>query len=142
MNEQQREHERITGSCLCGAVTFAVTPPFSAFRYCHCSRCRKASGSAHAANLFVPRAQFEWTAGEAKVKRYDHPQAQRFAVWFCGDCGCRVPHGVKTRDDMLVPAGLLDGDPGTRPENSIFWDSKAPWYVEPAEAPKFSEYPK
>jgi hypothetical protein len=131
----------IAGSCLCGSVKFAVRPPFSAFRYCHCSRCRKASGSAHAANLLVPRAQFEWVNGESSVKRYDLPDAQRFSVWFCGECGCRVPHNIRTRDDVLVPAGLLDADPGMRPENSIFWASRATWYVEPREIQQFTEYP-
>src|SRR3954467_203552 len=130
------------GSCLCGAVTFAVTPPFSAFRYCHCSRCRKASGSAHAANLFLPREQFEWLQGQDNVKRYDHAPSQRFSVWFCADCGCRVPHEIRTRDDMLIPAGLLDRDPGVRPENNIFWASKAAWYQEPHEMACFEEYPK
>jgi hypothetical protein len=131
----------INGSCLCGAVTFRVVPPFSAFRYCHCSRCRKASGSAHAANLFVPSTQFEWVAGEDTVRRYDVPEAKRFSVWFCGQCGSRTPHTIKTRNDILVPAGLLDADPGTRPQNSIFWDSRAPWYVEPQQMQCFSEYP-
>jgi hypothetical protein len=110
----------ISGSCLCGSVRFAIRAPFTGFRYCHCSRCRKASGSAHAANLFVPRTQFEW---------------------FCGECGCRVPHEIRTRDDVLVPAGLLDADPQLRPQNSIFWASKAPWYLEPHQMQLFSEYP-
>ena len=133
--------EVIAGSCLCGAVRFAVRPPFSAFRYCHCRRCRKASGSAHAANLFVPRTQFEWVTGEASVRRFDLPDAQRFSVWFCGECGCRVPHNIRTRDDVLIPAGLLDGDPHMHPENNIFWGSKASWYLEPHQLPLFSEYP-
>jgi hypothetical protein len=133
--------EAISGSCLCGTVRFSINAPFTAFRYCHCSRCRKASGSAHAANLFVPKAQFAWTAGQSSIKRYDVPEAQRFAVWFCTACGSRVPHDVKTRDDVLIPAGLLDADPGTRPDCSIFCDSKAPWYVEPAQTTQFSAYP-
>jgi len=133
--------EVIAGSCLCGSVRFAVRPPFSAFRYCHCSRCRKASGSAHAANLFVPRTQFEWLEGEASVRRFDLPDAQRFSVWFCGECGCRVPHNIRTRDDVLIPAGLLDADPHMHPENNIFWGSKAPWYLEPHQMQLFSEYP-
>lgn len=134
--------ESIAGSCLCGGVRFDVTPPFSAFRYCHCSRCRKASGSAHAANAFVPAAQFKWRAGEALIKRYDHAAAQRFAVWFCDHCGSRVPHPVRGRDDMLIPAGLLDHAPAdmARPQNSIFWGSRAPWYVPPGEMPCFNEY--
>jgi len=132
----------ITGSCLCDSITFAIRPPFSAFRYCHCSRCRKASGSAHAANLLVPRTQFEWLKGEDSVKRFDLPDAQRFSVWFCGQCGCRVPHNIRTRDDVLVPAGLLDADPQMRPQQGIFWASKAPWCVEPHEMQLFSGYPE
>ena len=70
----------ITGSCLCGSVKFEVTPPFAAFRYCHCSRCQKATGSAHASNAFIPVTQFKWLAGEALIKHFDLPGAKRFAV--------------------------------------------------------------
>ncbi|MEQ1772411.1 MAG: GFA family protein [Burkholderiales bacterium] len=132
----------LAGSCLCGGVQFEVTPPFSMFRYCHCSRCQKASGSAHAANAFVPAGQFKWRAGESLVKRYDVPAAQRFSVWFCTQCGSRVPHQVRGHDDYLIPAGLLDQPPANiaRPENSIFWGSRAPWYVPPGEMPCFDAY--
>jgi hypothetical protein len=132
--------QTMKGSCLCGSVRFELRPPLSAFRYCYCSRCRKASGSAHAANIVVPQRQLTWLAGEELVTRFDLPGAQRFAVWFCKHCGTRVPHKIKTRDDYLVPAGLLDGDLPHRPEHSIFWGSKAGWYVEPRDLPKFTEY--
>jgi hypothetical protein len=127
----------ITGSCLCGSVKFEVTPPFAAFRYCHCSRCQKASGSAHAANAFLPPTQFKWLAGESLVKLFKLPGAKRFAVAFCTECGTRVPH--KTGENMLIPAGVLDADPGVRPESGIFWKSKAAWYVSPDEMKKFDE---
>ena len=127
--------QAIPGSCLCGSVKFEVTPPFAAFRYCHCSRCQKASGAAHAANAFLPEKQFKWLAGESLVKRFNLPGAKRFAVAFCTECGTRVPH--KNGENMLIPAGLLDGDPGARPENIIFWKSKAAWYVPPQDMQKF-----
>lgn len=132
----------IAGSCLCGSVKFEISPPFTAFRYCHCSRCQKASGSAHAANVFVPRTQFAWRAGETQVKHYDHAPSQRFAVNFCTHCGSRVPHQVKGREDMLIPAGLIDNAPDDmqRPENSIFWGSRAKWYVAPGDRPCMNEY--
>ena len=132
--------DAVTGSCLCGSIKFEVSPPFAAFRYCHCSRCQKASGSAHAANVFVPEKQFKWFAGESLIKRFDLPGAKRFAVWFCPQCGTRVPHKIKTTENMLVPAGVLDANPGMRPENSIFWKSKAAWYVSPEEMPTFDGY--
>ena len=130
----------IPGSCLCGAVKFEVSAPFAAFRYCHCSRCQKASGSAHAANIFVPEAQFRWLAGEQSVRRFDLAGTQRFAVAFCPQCGTRVPHKVATTPNILVPAGVLDADPGARPDMSIFWKSRAPWYVAPADMPAHDEY--
>lgn len=131
--------EPVTGSCLCGSVKFGVKPPFSAFRYCHCSRCRKASGSAHAANIFVPQGQFAWLAGEDLVQHFKLPGAKTFAVSFCGRCGSRVPHNIIERREYLIPAGLLDNDPAARPENSIFWGSRAPWYAEPQAIPRFDE---
>lgn len=132
--------DSLNGSCLCGAVRFEVSQPFTAFRYCHCSRCQKASGSAHAANAFVPENQFRWLAGESMIKRFDLPGAQRFSVWFCPQCGSRVPHKVRSRSDMLIPAGLLDQAPAQRPDSSIFWGSRASWYLPPQEMPCFEQY--
>jgi hypothetical protein len=131
----------VKGSCLCGSVAFELTGPPSAFRYCHCSRCRKATGSAHAANLFVPQDRFRWLSGESQVGRYKVPQAKFYTVFFCARCGSRVPHLVAERGEFLVPAGLLDGDPQARPQHSIYWDSRAPWLVETASLPKFPERP-
>ena len=128
-------------SCLCGSVSFEIKGPFSAFRYCHCRRCRKASGSAHAANIFVPQGQFAWSSGEDLVNHYKLPTGKTFAVSFCTRCGSRVPHLIRERSEFLIPAGLLDSDPAVRPQNSIFWGSKAPWYVEPQEIPRFAERP-
>ena len=88
----------------------------------------------------MPETQFRWSAGGEHVKRFDLPGAERFAVWFCPDCGTRLPHKIKTTDNMLIPAGVLDVDPGIRPTNSIFWGSKAPWYLSPSELPKIDGY--
>ena len=134
--------ETLNGSCLCGEVRFEIAGPLLGFRYCHCSRCRKATGSAHAANIFLPRKQFRWLAGEALVKRYDLPGAKRFAVCFCTKCGTRMPHEIATTENVLIPAGTLDADPALRPEGSIFWGSRAPWYVETPELAKHEEYAK
>jgi hypothetical protein len=44
------------GSCLCGKIHYEVTGEFEQFFFCHCKSCRKDTGSAHAANLFVDGA--------------------------------------------------------------------------------------
>jgi hypothetical protein len=133
--------ESVKGSCLCGSIKFEIKGPLSAFRYCYCSRCRKASGAAHAANIVVPHGQLTWLAGEELVTKFHLPGAQRFAVWFCPKCGTRAPHKIKTQENYLVPAGLLDDEPPGKPEHSIFCGSRPGWYTEPQELPKFREYP-
>lgn len=134
--------QAVTGSCLCGAIRFEITPPSTAFRYCHCSRCQKVTGAAHAANLFLPQKQFKWLAGEQLARRFDLPGAKRFAVSFCTQCGTRVPHQITGTENILIPAGVLDAEPDLKPEGSIFWGSKAKWYVETPALPKAEEYGK
>lgn len=136
------QQESIAGSCLCGSVRFEIRTPSTGFRYCHCSRCQKASGAAHAANIFLPESQFKWLGGEALIKRFDLPGAKRFAVSFCTQCGTRVPHKIVNTENMLIPAGVLDAKPDLSPESCIFWGSKAPWYLETPALPKFDEYGK
>ena len=130
----------LKASCLCGSVKFEITPPLVAFRYCACTRCRKATGAAHAANIVLPQSQLKWAAGESLVKRFDLPGAKRFAVCFCTQCGTRMPHKIAGTENYLVPAGVLDDSPDARPDRLIFWESKAPWFVETTEIAKHPEY--
>jgi hypothetical protein len=133
--------DSVRGSCLCGSVRFEVELPFRTFRYCHCSRCRKATGSAFAANLFVEPAQFEWISGEDSLTRFDLPEARHFASCFCNRCGSPLPRLTRGGTVVVVPSGSLDGDPAIRPEHHIFWDSRAPWFSGEDELPRFGEYP-
>lgn len=131
----------VRGSCLCGSARFEVAPPFRSFRYCHCSRCRKATGSAFAANLFVEPAQLRWISGEDALARFDLPGAEHFASCFCSRCGSPLPRLTRGGSVVVVPAGSLDDDPAVRPEHHIFWDSRAPWFPSQDRLPRFGEYP-
>ena len=51
------------GSCLCGAVRFAIDGKTTEIGMCHCSKCRKVSGVASNANLMASREAFEWISG-------------------------------------------------------------------------------
>jgi hypothetical protein len=125
----------IRGGCLCGAVTYEVRLPFAKFVTCYCSRCRKVSGSAFAANAYVSPETFQWTRGENLVVRYDPPAAQSFATSFCGKCGSPLPHHTRSRREIVIPAGSLDDDPGTKPTTSAHWDSRAPWMLATTDLP-------
>lgn len=121
------KNDALTGSCLCGAVTYRVRGPFKQFAHCHCGRCRKATGTGHATNLYVERRNFEWLTGEESTVRYDLPSAKSFATTFCRTCGSPLPHHTRSGVTMVVPAGSLDDEPGSSPQVRIFWDSRASW---------------
>jgi len=127
------------GSCLCGAVAYDVRAAPDTIINCHCSRCRKARGAAHASNLFVQPDQFSWTRGESLVQRYKVPEATRFAHCFCRDCGSSLPRIAD--DNVMIPAGSLDHDPGARERMHIFVESMAPWYTIADELPQHPEGP-
>ena len=132
--------EQIGGSCLCGSVHYEFNGPILSFNYCHYSRCRKATGSAHASNVFVVPSQFKWTRGEDLVARYDLPAAKSFAVCFCRTCGTPLPHATRSGKVIVIPGGSLDEDPLVRPRQNIFWDSGPPWFLESGGLPRFAEY--
>jgi len=129
------------GSCLCNAVTYQFSGPEFVFQYCHCSRCRKFTGSAHAANIIIDPKQFEWLGGKEMVGRYEHPEAKHYATGFCKRCGSSLPWLAKSGRSMVIPAGTLDDDPGIRPTQNIYWQDRAPWREEVADLVHYDELP-
>ncbi len=119
--------KKTKGSCLCGSVTYQFSSPEMVFQYCHCSRCRKFTGSAYAANIIVDPKQFEWLSGETSVGRFELPDARHFATCFCKQCGSSLPWLSKSGRAVVIPAGTLDEDPGIRPTQNIFYEDRAPW---------------
>ncbi len=114
------------GSCQCGAVKFHISGPFESFFLCHCSRCRKDTGSAHAANLFSTVAKIIWLSGEDRIKTYRVPES-RHEKSFCSECGSAVP-GIQMDGALLVvPAGSLDTPVDIRPNAHICLSSRANW---------------
>ena len=120
----------LRGSCLCGAVRYALDLPLVRFTHCYCSRCRKATGAARASNLAVAPSQFRWLAGSESISRYDLPSARSFATAVCRHCGCPVPHVTRSGREIIVPAGSLDAEPPHGPQRHDQWSSRAGWVSE------------
>src|SRR3954453_3394395 len=97
----------VRGSFLCRAVGYEAHLPFAKFVNCHCSRCRKASGSAFAANAYELPDAFRGTRGESVVVRYDSPEARSFATSLCGNWASPVPHSTRSGREIIIPVGSL-----------------------------------
>jgi len=122
---------RPRGSCLCGGVAFVLEQaPFMA-RHCHCGRCRRERSAAHASNLLTRADGVRFTRGADLLDTYRLPEARFFTHVFCRVCGASMPRIDRGRDLAIVPMGALDDDPGIRPREHIFVDSRAPWFALP-----------
>jgi hypothetical protein len=121
----------IQGSCLCGGVRFELVRAVGPFELCHCSRCRKASGSAFVAGLGVRREDFRWVQGQDLIQIYEAPIREAppaYRTCFCRRCGTLVPDPTDDSPWFEIAAGTLDDDPGLRPDKHIFVEVRSPWF--------------
>ena len=141
--DRSNAHEHfIVGSCLCGDVTFRYPSGGSKLMmFCHCSRCRKVKGAAHAANVFVEPGDFEWLKGEESITVFDLPEAERFGNSFCSRCGSSVPRKSSNSPMWNIPVGSLDDDPCIGPKGHIYVGSKADWFEITDNLRRYEEMP-
>lgn len=123
----------IHGSCLCGAIRFEFTKAAGPFELCHCTRCRKSTGSAFFSGLYVRAEDFRYVQGKELITTYEAPilrEPPPYRASFCSRCGSPVPPPTtRARSGLLeIPAGLLDDDPGMKPDKHIFVEVKSPWF--------------
>ncbi|WP_108663292.1 GFA family protein [Acuticoccus kandeliae] len=115
-----------SGRCLCGAARFEIAGEWESFFLCHCARCRKDTGTAHAANLFSSRAEITWLSGRETIKTFQLP-GTRHVRSFCTECGSALPSLQLDGALLVVPAGSLDTEVGIRPTAHISYASRASW---------------
>jgi hypothetical protein len=128
LDEPPDNPDVVHGRCLCGTIAFEFTGRPERLHNCHCSRCRRARGAAHATNAFFQREQLTWLSGENDITSYKLPEAVRFGQDFCRHCGSPVPRVVASTGKVVVPCGSLDTAPGMAILSHIFVADKAPWF--------------
>ncbi|MEY2927749.1 MAG: hypothetical protein RL367_2226 [Pseudomonadota bacterium] len=132
--------DAITGSCLCGEVAFEIIGKIGPIGQCHCSKCRKASGTDGNAVCYTAFASLRWVRGEEYLVKWRSPGDQPWSTAFCKSCGSPMPNANKDKKIYFVPAGSLDDDPGHKGYAAhIFVGSKAPWVCIADTAPQFVE---
>jgi hypothetical protein len=130
----------LTARCLCETVRFEITGRLGPVVYCHCSECRRASGSAFATNADVRTRYVRWISGRDALTEYEHTPG-RFRV-FCSRCGSPLYSRVEGDDAVIrVRLGSLDGEPGRRSLAHCWVGSKAPWFEITDGLPRFEEGP-
>ena len=102
------------GGCLCGVVRFEIAGPIRNIVYCHCSRCRKAQGSAFATNGIVAAGDFNITQGADALTVYE--------------------------SNVRVRIGTIESPIAERSMAHIFATSKADWEDICDDLPQYPSY--
>lgn len=139
------EHDRslvIKGGCLCGAVRFENRTQPQLVGHCHCTDCRRSSGTGHSTHAVVPEAGLTVTG---KVTFYESTadSGNRVRRGFCGICGSPL---LSTNSAMAGVAFLrvsaLD-DPEVVNPQMIVYASRAPsWDKMDPTLPAFATMPE
>jgi hypothetical protein len=130
--------QKLSGGCACGAVRYQGEADPVAMFNCHCRDCQRASGSAYAAVVLVPKAAIQIN-GEPRYHRIIADSGSGIERGFCPNCGSQVLLLAEHNPDVLIlQAGCLDDPSVHRPARDIFTASAQPWdHMDPS-IPKFA----
>ena len=127
------------GSCLCGNVAYECDEIGPAITKCHCTLCKKTSGSAYADYTTTPIGKFRWSLGEDLLTKIESSPGN-FRN-FCSKCGTHMPTLHPSMGIAFVQPGTLDTREDLVESAHMFVRSQSPWHrLEPG-LKEFAEYP-
>ncbi len=113
----------LTGSCLCGAVTYTAHGAAGAPAACHCTQCCKQSGHVWASS-YVPdgtleiRGEVRWYQSSEKARR-----------GFCPTCGSALFWEHEDDPFICFSTGSIDGPTGLTLRGHIHTKTKGDYYA-------------
>ena len=116
----------LAGKCFCGALHYLVADEFAYAANCHCSNCRRTTGSAFKPFAGIPREKLTVTKGEDSRMIFGDEDGHDA---HCRQCGSLLYSVVRNGAWVHVAMGTLMDDPSIRPTAHIFVGSKAPWFT-------------
>ena len=131
--------QRLTGQCYCGEVRYQVQDAFVYAANCHCSQCRRTTGSAFKPFAGIEREKLTVVQGAGGLLMVGEPQGHDA---HCAACGSLHYSVVRDGAFVHVAMGTLVDAPAIRPDKHIFVGSKAPWFEITDDLPQYREFPE
>jgi hypothetical protein len=135
-NPDKASGRTLSGGCLCGAVQYQVRDEFLYAMNCHCSQCRRVTGSAFKPFAGIARDKLTLTKGANNLTIYGAPDSHDAT---CKTCGSLLYSVVRDGAYVHVTLGTLSDDPSIRPTRHIYVGSKAPWFTITDDLPQHDE---
>lgn len=129
----------LTGGCYCGKVGYQVEDAFDYALICHCSNCRRTTGSAFKPFAGIPRDRLSLTHGADSLMIYGDDLTNNT---HCAVCGSLLYSVVREGQWVHVAMGTLIDTPTIRPTAHIYVGSKAPWHQITDDLPQYQEFPE
>ena len=118
----------IRGGCACGEVRYECSEEPMFTWLCHCLDCRRATGSAFAANVFFSPSALKFTGSEPKSYTTTGQSGQSLHHLFCSNCGSPIGTRAAAFPIMRgVRASSLDDPTGLKPTANLWNGSALPW---------------
>jgi hypothetical protein len=127
------------GHCLCGEVEFEIDGNRFKLYQCHCSLCRRQSGSSSNAAAIIPTGKFRWLSGAEFISSWTKDTG--FRSDFCSRCGSPAPNPLRNMPYVWVPAGLLENSGELKIVAHVCVASKAPWDSVSVHGPHYDAAP-
>ncbi|MBT8153471.1 GFA family protein [Epibacterium ulvae] len=113
----------ITGSCLCGQITFATEAEPASASMCHCAQCSKQSGGVWASaqvhqDALTITGPVSWFEASAMAKR-----------GFCATCGSSLFWQAHDENQISFALGAVNTPTGITLEKHIFTAEKSDYYT-------------
>jgi hypothetical protein len=137
--ERDPETRVLAGGCMCGAVEYAVADAFEYALNCHCSQCRRATGSAFKPIAGIARSKLRLVRGAAEIMSYGGEGPHDV---HCRSCGSLLYSIVRDGAYAHVAMGTLIDEPSIRPSMHIFTASKAGWHEIADDLPRYAGLPE
>ena len=121
----------LTGSCLCGAIRYAIDAEVKELRACHCRSCQKQSGAQGTVNALLPSSAFKLTRGTPKRFTAIADSGRTLHRYFCGEFSQREANP----EMVVVRAGTFDNPPDMKITAHIWTKSARNWaHMDPSSA--------
>lgn len=121
-SQENAGNRMLAGKCLCGAVQYAVADEFIYAANCHCSNCRRTTGSASKPFAGIERERLSLTKGEGNLLIFGEETCHDTR---CKSCGSLLYSVVRDGAFVHVAMGTLVDEPTIRATQHIFVGSKA-----------------
>lgn len=127
---------KISGTCMCGKVSWNYSGEITRKLVCHCSDCQRATSSPFTSFVGLKPERLHWSG---KINHYESSPG----TWrgFCPSCGTRLYFkSTQWPDEIHIHAATLDPTLAYKPTAQVVMRSRVDWLDDLENIPKHQNF--